>query len=714
MPLLPRFPTSLTRRFALAAAGLAAAALVLTSLASWWMLDRQNEEALQELSVREQRFYAQTLSLNLTALAGRMREISASTILATGLVDSAGRETYLQPFLAGVRQINGIPVQVLFTDFEGREIASNNGSFTPDQRQWLVDNLSSDRAIARIFVRGDDAELVALEPLDYQRTATPEGAVLYKVSLKSLQAVPGLRLRWGPQEPGGQARAGTPVAVPPVFAPLGFRVEGDGSLAIAGAGLSMTPQYLLMGLIAVLMFVVVVLAGWRLADLLTQDMRRLQLFSGGLIRDGLTPERVSLDGSEEVALVASSINQMLDRLSEQQETLLREDRKLKELTDVLKLADKRKDEFLAMLAHELRNPLAPIMTGAETLKRLGSGDDRVARTGEIITQQALHMTRIIDDLLDVSRVTRGLVTLQQEDLDFASVVAVAVEQIRPLIDLRHHHLNVWLPGGPLSVRGDKARLVQVVSNLLNNAAKYTPDGGLIDLRVELQGPELVMSVTDNGAGISTELMPEIFDLFTQGERTSDRRHGGLGLGLALVRSLLEQHGGRVTASSQGPGLGSTFTLHLPSAAAPHAVVDTPQPVKAAQAAPLKIQLVDDNRDAAQTLAMLLELDGHHVGVSYDGQTTLALAAQQCPDVYVLDIGLPDMDGTELAQRLRAQPQHEHVVMVALTGYGQASDRSRSLAAGFSHHLVKPVNYAELSKLLGEVQPRDQDQPATVS
>lgn len=517
-------------------------------------------------------------------------------------------------------------------------------------------------------------------------------------------------MRWGPQNAAEQGGPATVVAVPPVFAPLGFRVEGDGNVAISGSDLSMSPQYLLMGLIALAMFVAVVLAGWRLAEVLTQDMRRLQFFSSKLIRDGLTPERVSLEGSEEVAAVASSINQMLDRLSQQHETLLREDRKLKELTDALKLADKRKDEFLAMLAHELRNPLAPIMTGAETLKRLGADDERIARTGEVISQQAMHMTRIIDDLLDVSRVTRGLVTLQQENLDFAGVVAVAVEQIRPLIDLRHHHLNVCLPGGPLPIRGDKARLVQVVSNLLNNAAKYTPDGGLIELRLELQGQELVMSVSDNGAGISSDLMPEIFDLFTQGERTSDRRHGGLGLGLALVRSLLEQHGGRVSAFSQGPGQGSTFTVRLPCAATAQLPAESPQPLKELQTAPLRIQLVDDNRDAAQTLALLLELDGHQVSVSYDGQSTLDMAATQCPDVYVLDIGLPDMDGTELAQRLRAYPQHEHVVMVALTGYGQASDRSRSLAAGFTHHLVKPVNYAELSELLGQVQPRQTDQP----
>lgn len=700
-----RLPTSLTQRFALAVAGLAAATLLLISFASWWMLSRQNESALQQLAVRERQFHAITVGLNLTALSSRMAEVAGSTILATGLVDSAGKEIYLQPFLAGIRQINGIPVQVLFTDFEGGEIASNNGAFKAEQRQWLKDRLlsGSTEPLVRIFAgaKPEEHELVALEPLIYSRTQTPEGGLLYKVLLKDLFSHDSLRLAWA-----GTGADSATVPAPPLFASLGFRIEGVPSLAASHR--SLAPQYGLILLLTLVLFATVVLAGVRISALLTRDLRRLDQFSRQLGRDGLSPGRVALAGSSaEVATVAQSINQMLDRLSEQHEALLVEDEKLNRLADALRLADRRKDEFLAMLAHELRNPLAPIMTGAEMLKRLSSQDARIEQTGQIIVQQAAHMTRIIDDLLDVSRVTRGLVTLKKERLDFNDTVAMAVEQIQPLMDVRGHHLRLSLPGHPLPTLGDQARLIQVVSNLLNNAAKYTPEGGRIELQVLEQGGEIVLTLSDNGSGISPELLPEIFDLFTQGERTPDRRHGGLGLGLALVRSLLEQHGGRITATSPGLGLGSTFTLRLPC---DHSL--TPPPTAApADDGPLQhsqrlhVHLVDDNQDAVSTLAMLLELDGHEVSVTYDAQTTLAFAASHPCDVFVLDIGLPDMDGTELAQRLRAMPAHARSVMLALTGYGQAADRARSMSAGFDHHLVKPVNYEQLSQLLAGVVER---------
>ncbi len=718
-------PKSLTHRFALAAAGLAAGALLLTSLASWWLLNRQQETALLELAARERQFHAQAVGLNLTALAARMSEVASSTILATGLVDSTGKETYLQPFLAGLRQVNGIPVQVLFTDFEGGEIASNNGQFNAEQRAWLREQLKLGKPASAIFKSDGKPELVALEPLIYPRTLTPEGGLLYKVSLDEVHVHKQMKLLWGAELPADQ-RQTSQVGAPPVFESLGFRIAGTSASTETAEAL--TPQYLPIILLALGLFAAVVLAGARLALLLTRDLRRLQTFASDLVRDGLSQERVQTRGTEEVASLSTSINKMLDRLYEQRQALTREREKLMDLADALKRADRRKDEFVAMLAHELRNPLAPIMTGAEMLKHAHSLDPMVQDTGRIIGNQARHMARIIDDLLDISRITRGQVTLKLETIDLASVVAVAIEQIQPLISSSKHHFSVDVPAGPLPVRGDQARLVQVVSNLLNNAAKYTAEGGYIDLRAAEEDGEWHLTVGDNGSGIDPDLMPEIFDLFTQGERSSDRRQGGLGLGLALVKSLVAMHGGRVTAESPGLGSGSRFHVYLPCAP----LKDLKQltlPVRHEdKAAPdeqrLKLHLVDDNVDAAQTLAMLLEMDGYEVSVSYNAASTLAkvkdyaLDEAQIPDAFILDIGLPDMDGTDLSRRLREIPALAGVTLIALTGYGQGADLARSMAAGFDHHLVKPVDYARLSALLAQLpsrqpSPSPSPSPATV-
>jgi signal transduction histidine kinase/ActR/RegA family two-component response regulator len=694
-------PTSLARRFALGAAGLAAGALLLTSLASWWLLTRQQEDAMHELAARERQFHAQTIGLNLTALATRMTEVAASTILATGLVDSAGKETYLQPFLAGIRQVNGIPVQVLFTDFEGAEIASNNAQFSADERAWLRQKLKLGRPASAIFSNGDSHELVALAPLVYPRTTTPEGGLLYKIALSALHADEHMKLLWGAPLAGEPTQT-NPVEVPGVFGALDFRVQGVSPL---DSNRSLSPLYLPIFLLVLGLFVAVVIGGAHMAAVLTRDLRKLQLFASHLVRDGLSQERAQTTGTEEVASLSSSINQMLDRLYEQRMALTREGQKLVDLADALKRADKRKDEFVAMLAHELRNPLAPIMSGAEILQLAAQDDPLIQRTGQIIGNQAKHMARIIDDLLDISRITRGQVALKLETIDFATVVAVATEQIRPLIESSHHHFSVSIPPGPMPVCGDHARLVQVTSNLLNNAAKYTPEGGYLDLRVAIEADELRMTVGDNGSGIDPDLMPEIFDLFTQGERSSGRRQGGLGLGLALVKSLVQMHGGRVTADSPGLGKGSSFNVYLPCAR----IEDLPVPVVAASPAKssrtLKLHLVDDNVDAAQTLAMLLQMDGFQVTVSFDGLSTLALAQKDhdSPDIFILDIGLPDMDGTELAKKLREFPHLLNTKMIALTGYGQASDKARSLAAGFDYHLVKPVDYGHLKALLAEIE-----------
>ena len=694
-------PSSLARRFALAAAGLAAGALLLTSLTSWWLLTRQHEDAMHELAARERQFHAQTIGLNLTALATRMTEVASSTILSTGLVDRTGKEIYLLPFLAGIRQVNGIPIQVLFTDYAGGEIASNNAAFSAEQRAWMREKLTLGRPASEIFLRDERPELVAFTPLLYPSSTTPKGGLLYKIALNSLHSDEHMKLLWGP--PLADERSKTnPVAVPAVFSALDFRIQG---MSLLDSNRSLSPLYLPIFLLVLGLFIAVVIGGAHMASVLTRDLRKLQLFASHLVRDGLSQERAQTTDTEEVASLSSSINQMLDRLYEQRQALTREGEKLVDLADALKRADKRKDEFVAMLAHELRNPLAPIMTGADMLKLAAQDDPLIQRTGQIIGNQAKHMARIIDDLLDISRITRGQVTLKLETIDFATVVAVATEQIRPLIEASQHHLTIALPPGPLPVNGDHARLVQVTSNLLNNAAKYTPEGGYLELRVAIENGELRMTVGDNGSGIDPDLMPEIFDLFTQGERSSGRRQGGLGLGLALVKSLIQMHGGRVTADSPGIGKGSSFNVYLPCGR----IEDLPPPVVAelpnASGRALKLHLVDDNVDAAQTLAMLLELDGFQVAVSFDGASTLHLvnADKDSPAIFILDIGLPDMDGTELAQQLRGLPHLQSAKMIALTGYGQASDKARSLAAGFDHHLVKPVDYEQLKALLAEIQ-----------
>ena len=370
----------------------------------------------------------------------------------------------------------------------------------------------------------------------------------------------------------------------------------------------------------------------------------------------------------------------------------------------LEETDRRKDEFLAMLAHELRNPLAPIGAAAELLQMVKLDDERVRQTSQIIGRQVQHMTSLVDDLLDVSRVTRGLVELDIAPLDIGHIVGDAVEQVTPLIQARRQHFALHLPPNTTMVRGDKKRLVQVITNILNNAAKYTQEGGNIVLRMQLTGEHVVMEVVDDGIGMSPELAERAFDLFAQAERSSDRTSGGLGLGLALVKHLVDLHDGRVTCESAGLGKGSKFAVSLPRL--PHEIKHSdPQHVDShirKEADSLRILVVDDNVDAADLLAMLLELSGHEVLVEHEPRRALEVAGKVAPQVCLLDIGLPEMDGNELAQRLRAQPETAKSVLIAVTGYGQEQDRKRSLAAGFDYHLVKPVDIKKLDCLLEEV------------
>ena len=370
----------------------------------------------------------------------------------------------------------------------------------------------------------------------------------------------------------------------------------------------------------------------------------------------------------------------------------------------LREADRRKDEFLAMLAHELRNPLAPITAAADFL-RIGKPDEaRIRQVTAIIARQASHMTGLIDDLLDVSRVTRGLITLASHPVPLGGLVAEAVEQVRPLVKAREHHLELHMPPDEALVHGDRKRLVQIFANLLGNAAKYTPEGGRLDLHIRLSQEAVEVAVSDNGIGMAPELVARAFELFSQGERSADRSQGGLGIGLALVKSLVELHGGQVAADSAGPGRGSRFTVTLPRY---YARRDDEGAVVAAVAeavpgAALDVLIVDDNVDAAQILAMYIEAVGHRATVFHSPQRALEHAARHRPDLCVLDIGLPEFDGYELARRLRELPGLQHVPLVAVSGYGQAQDREQALAAGFDRHFVKPVRAADILEVMEAV------------
>jgi len=373
--------------------------------------------------------------------------------------------------------------------------------------------------------------------------------------------------------------------------------------------------------------------------------------------------------------------------------------------EALRLADRRKDEFLAMLAHELRNPLAPISAAAQLLNMGMPDTARIERTSAIIARQVTHMTGLIDDLLDVSRVTRGLVVLARDEIDLRRVTADAVEQVRPLIEARRHRLVLRLPpeGEPAIVQGDYKRLVQVLANLLNNAAKYTQEGGVLTVSLDVTPEQVLAGVADNGIGISAELLPTVFDLFSQAERTPDRAQGGLGLGLALVKSLVELHGGMVTATSGGRNQGSEFTLRLPRLGVSEGgAALSPSSAGGGAGRSLKLMLVDDNVDAAQTLGLLLDAGGHQVTVVHDPADALACAAQQDFDGYLLDIGLPGMNGYELARRLRKLPGAQRSLLVAITGYGQQADQTSAVGAGFDHYFVKPVEAAALFALLAQV------------
>jgi len=688
---MPLRTGSLTRRFAVASAIITAAAVLLVAAASFWLVNRQHVAAVALLQEREAAFNARTVGNTLATLAARMKEVADSPILATALVDSAGRETYLAPFLNGLRQINGIPVQVLFTDFEGKPIAGNGVErFDAGQLAWLRARIDRDQESAAIFARPDGAELVGVSLLRYSRTNTPEGALVYKLRLADLRPSPSSALTWKGQVPEA-ARGSTlalPVTVPTEFRHLGLMLDTDAS---ESGRMLETPwyQYGLLGGVAALLAVLVFLLGERFSLRLTQDLRKLEQFAARLGEDGIGEQRAELAGSSETITLAKSINQMLDRLHRQQAHLQTE--------------HQRKDEFLAMLAHELRNPLAPISSAAQLLRILYAHEPRIKEASEVIGRQVRHMTHLVDDLLDVSRVTRGLVTIEKTTVELGAVLREAVEQIQPVIKARHHTLTLDLAPQPLPVSGGRTRLIQVAANLLNNAAKYTPEGGTLHVSLQRQGESVVLQVRDNGIGIAPDLLPVVFDLFTQGQRTPDRAQGGLGLGLALVKKVVELHAGTVEAHSAGAGQGSTFIIRLPLLAdASTELAAVPNAAAPARVQARRILVVDDNIDAARTLAMVLEAAGHRVTVEHSAQGALAQAERGQFDVILLDIGLPDMSGHVLAGALKQLPCCGSAALVAVSGYGQEQDRRMSLEAGFAAHLVKPVRAEELTDTIARV------------
>jgi PAS domain S-box-containing protein len=374
-------------------------------------------------------------------------------------------------------------------------------------------------------------------------------------------------------------------------------------------------------------------------------------------------------------------------------------------------ADRLKDQFLAMLAHELRNPLAPIRNALHIMRQPGANGAVVGRAQDMAERQVQHMARLLEDLLDVSRISQGRIELRKETVDVAELVNRTVEAVHPLVETRRHELTVTLPPEPLRVDADPTRLEQIITNLLTNACKYTDPGGKIWLSAEREGDHAVLRVRDNGIGVRPDMLPRIFDLFVQAERRLDRAQGGVGIGLTLVRRLVEMHGGTVHAASAGPGQGSEFLVRLPALdAAPAARGSgTAAPVTppARRLPPRRVLVVDDNEDAANTMAMLLELEGHEVRAVHDGSAALEAARQMHPEVVLLDIGMPGMDGYEVARRLRQDPHQAGVLLVAVTGWGQEDDRRRSREAGFDEHLVKPSDLARLRELFTSLANRTQ-------
>ncbi|MBK4736917.1 hybrid sensor histidine kinase/response regulator [Noviherbaspirillum pedocola] len=923
---------SLARRFALVSAALAGAALLLTLLASWWLVTQQHQAGLRELRVKEAGFHASAVGSSLRSLAARMSEVAGSAILANGLVDSAGRETYLQPYLDGAREVDGIHVELMVSDFESAPIASSAGAnFSRRQLEWMRRLMERDEEGAAVFDGPSGPQLVGLKLLRYSRTKSAEGALLYKTPLAEIEPDRTFHIAAAqrPQPPDDRT---WPIPVPADYQDLHLQLVRD-VIPPTDYG-ALLPHYALILVIAAALAAAVLLLGARLALLLTSDLRHLELFASNVVREGFGLRRAAIQGSGEVAGLAVAINHMLDRLNQQHALLQAESEKFHQLantipqlawsahadgtadwfnerwyaytgtrradmvndgwsklvapeerdavltqwregvaagapitmtfslrgadgiyrrfftqvaplksasgrivqwfgtnTDVTPLelaeqaaresgrrlreallaanmaawnwdlesgraefsdnapsvfgdayvagnnwdflsaedrtrlvgmateaaacqdsfrcevelpgedgqprwfeirgrsagrasmprgmsgvaldvserrraenallqADQRKDEFLAMLAHELRNPLAPISSAVKIMELLiPDPAPPVQKAREVIDRQTRHLSRLVDDLLDVSRISTGKIVLRGEQVDAATMVSRAIEMNRPLLDARGHQLITHGLDRHETLHGDPTRLTQIIGNLINNAAKYTEAGGIITVALEREREWVLIRVADNGIGISPQVLPHVFNLFLQAERSLDRSLGGLGIGLSVVQRLTELHGGQVEAKSAGERQGSEFIVRLPAVDGHGDVAGSAPKSAAASRSARRILVVDDNRDAVDSLAMMLKLSGNDVEVAYEGESALRIAQSFRPDAVVLDIGLPGMDGYEVARRLRRLPETAGALVVAVTGYGQKEDRERAHAAGFDHHLVKPIEADMLLSLL---------------
>jgi two-component system CheB/CheR fusion protein len=438
-------------------------------------------------------------------------------------------------------------------------------------------------------------------------------------------------------------------------------------------------------------------AAYALALSFTRPVRRLAQ-AASRVTGGDYETVVPIQSTDEFGTLSASFNEMTAAIHARR-------RERDEAEEALREADQRKDEFLAMLGHELRNPLAAIAHAVDLGQAAADDPETTEMANRTIARQTLNLRRLVDDLLDVARITRGKIDLRRAPVQVADVVNAAVDAVRPLILERGHQLDLLLSGGTRwRVNGDAMRLEQVVTNLLTNAVKYTPDGGRITLVERHEGEEAVITVSDNGIGIATEMLPRLFDRFTQADRSLERTSGGLGLGLSLCRQLVELHGGTIAAHSNGIGKGAAFTIRLPAIPAVEAPAPAPAPAQPPHPASRKVRrrilLVDDNQDTVHSLSRLLTRRGHEVVTAFDGLTALRMAEEFKPEVLLLDLGLPDLDGYELARRLRAGG-FAHAQIIAISGYAQESDRARSRAAGFNYHFAKPVDFEALAELIIE-------------
>ncbi|HET9663578.1 MAG TPA: ATP-binding protein, partial [Burkholderiales bacterium] len=402
----------------------------------------------------------------------------------------------------------------------------------------------------------------------------------------------------------------------------------------------------------------------------------------------------------ETGVLADAFNQMLAEIHQRADEIQRQMHERIEAEEALREADRRKDRFLATLAHELRNPLAPIMSGVQVLKLQAASEADRARARNVIDRQVRQMARLLDDLLDVGRITNDKLELRKQRALLSSIVESAIEASRPLIEQAGHSIDVSIPEEAIELEADPIRIAQVLSNLLNNAAKYTNPGGRIVLRAERVNADVEITVADNGIGMAPEDLGKLFDIFAQSASASHLSHGGLGIGLFLVKSLTEMHGGSVSAYSEGPGKGSRFTVRLPTATASARPRHEEALAIRAPRESRKILVVDDNSDAAESLAAMLRIDGNEVRTSFDGRSALSLLQVYSPDAAFIDIGMPGMDGYDVARAIRGTEGGGDMLLVALTGWGRADDRRKALEAGFDAHLTKPAHTEDIHAVLG--------------